>query len=168
VKARALALLCLIACGKPSQKRDDARAPASGDAVTLDASVDVATAVVDAGVDAQSGYGVGPYPEPAPGQPRVTLGTPAIVGAIDKTIVRRYMHRHISKFQYCYDKQLLDRPALTGTVTLRFEITRSGELTKPSVDGVPAIKECFTRALDKIRFPHDSGPAQITVPLTLR
>ncbi len=164
--ARALALLCVIACGKPTPKQaDDAIAPPRNDAATVDAPVD---AGVDASVDVQSGYGIGPYPDPAPGQPRVTLGTPSIKGAIDKHIVQRYVKRHISKFQYCYDKQLLETPALTGTVTLRFEITRTGALITPSADGVSAVKDCFARALEKIRFPHDSGPAQITYPLTLR
>ena len=164
--ARALALLC--ACGTPTPKREDARTPSPADAATVDASIDATTATVDAGVDARSGYGVGPYPDPAPGQPRVTFGTPVIEGALDKFIVRRYLNRHVSKFQYCYDKQLLETPALTGSVTLRFGITRDGHIREPTVDGVPAVNACFTRALEKIRFPHDSGPARIVYPLTLR
>ena len=58
--------------------------------------------------------------------PTVSIGQPNAQGDLDKAIIRRYIKRNIQKIQYCYEKQLLAKPGLAGTVSTQFFITPNG------------------------------------------
>ncbi len=48
--------------------------------------------------------------------PTVAIGQPNAQGDLDKAIIRRYIKRNQQKIQYCYEKELLAKPNLSGTV----------------------------------------------------
>jgi len=57
---------------------------------------------------------------------RCRSGQPSAEGDLDKAIIRRYIKRNIQKIQYCYEKQLLAKPTLAGTVSAQFFSTPNG------------------------------------------
>ena len=79
-----------------------------------------------------SGYGVGGGRGGMRGRtaavPTVSIGQPNAQGDLDKAIIRRYIKRNIQKITYCYEKQLLAKPGLSGTVSTQFFITPNGNV----------------------------------------
>jgi hypothetical protein len=63
-----------------------------------------------------------------PAVPGPIIGQPTGTGGLDRAIIRRYIKRNIDKIGYCYEKQLLARPGLEGTVTVSFFITPAGSV----------------------------------------
>jgi hypothetical protein len=124
------------------------------------------------GHGAGTGYGlpgVG-YHGPRSG-PTVAIGQPTTQGAgLDKAIIRRYIKRNIQKVQYCYEKQLLSDPKLTGVVTTKFVIAETGKVTKSEADGVHKdTSTCVASVIEGIEFPKPKGGAvSVTYPFTFR
>jgi hypothetical protein len=89
---------------------------------------------------------------------------------LDKAIIRRYIKRNIQKIQYCYEKQLLADPKLSGTVTTKFVITPDGTVGKAEADGVhKETASCIARVIQAIEFPKPKGGiVQVTYPFTFR
>lgn len=102
--------------------------------------------------------------------PTTTLGTPVVEGDLDRAIVRRYLRRNIQKLTYCYEKELLAKPALEGTVTASFTILDSGSVSGATAGGVdPAVSSCVTAVIGGVAFPKPKGgPANVSVTLAVR
>ncbi|TMQ13238.1 MAG: FHA domain-containing protein [Deltaproteobacteria bacterium] len=99
---------------------------------------------------------------PRVGEPKVTQGA-----GYDKTIIRRYIRRNIDKIGYCYDKQLLVHPDLSGAITVTFFITPSGGVQSSSGSGFDAeIAGCVAGVIQAIEFPKpgDGIGVQVTYP----
>src|SRR5690606_40815527 len=73
-----------------------------------------------------------------PAVPRATIGQPTGSGDLDKAIVRRYIKRNVDKIAYCYEKELLARPGIAGTITVSFFIAPSGSVTSSVGTGFDA------------------------------
>src|SRR3982751_6195838 len=86
------------------------------------------------------GYGVGSGRGGMRGRqsavPQVRIGQPTANGDLDKAIIRRYIKRNIAKITYCYEKQLLARPGLEGTVNTQFFISNTGTVVESKANGV--------------------------------
>ena len=106
------------------------------------------------------------------GGPTVTVGANAAATAdTDKDMIRRYMHRNVTKVTYCYEKQLLVKPKLAGTVTAKFFITPSGKVTNASASGLdPDVASCIAKFIGEIKFakPKGGGGIQVSYPFKLR
>ncbi|MBL9020445.1 MAG: AgmX/PglI C-terminal domain-containing protein [Myxococcales bacterium] len=105
------------------------------------------------------------------GVPRVTLGQPNSQGDLDKAIIRRYVKRNIQKIQYCYEKQLLASPELSGTVTTQFFIAPNGTVATAAASGVhPGVARCVADVIKRIEFPRPKGGGgvQVNYPFTFR
>ena len=102
------------------------------------------------------------------GVPVVSLGQPTVKGDLDKAIIRRYLKRNSQKLSYCYEKELLQTPGLSGTITLVFGISATGSVTSPTGAGVsPAVSKCVLDVISRIEFPKPkSGSVQVSYPLT--
>ena len=57
------------------------------------------------------------------GAPQVRIGNASATGDLDKNIIRRYIRRKLPRIRYCYEKELLVKPSLSGTVVTQFLIT---------------------------------------------
>jgi hypothetical protein len=99
------------------------------------------------------------------------IGQPQAVGDPDKAIIRRYVKRNIQKIQYCYEKELLAKSNLSGTVQTQFFITPNGNVASSTGSGVdPNVANCVASVIKGIEFPKPKGGgiAVITYPWILR
>ena len=122
-----------------------------------------------------SGYGVGGGRGGMRGRtaavPTVSIGQPNAQGDLDKAIIRRYIKRNIQKITYCYEKQLLAKPGLSGTVQTQFFITPNGNVASSSGSGVdPEVANCVADVIHGIEFPKPKGGGgvQVNYPFTFR
>jgi hypothetical protein len=122
-----------------------------------------------------SGYGVGGGRGGMRGRtaavPTVSIGQPNAQGDLDKAIIRRYIKRNIPKITYCYEKQLLAKPGLSGTVQTQFFITPNGNVATASGSGVdPEVANCVADVIKGIEFPKPKGGGgvQVNYPFTFR
>ena len=122
-----------------------------------------------------SGYGVGGGRGGMRGRsaavPTVSIGQPNSQGDLDKAIIRRYIKRNIQKIQYCYEKELLAKPGLAGTVSTQFFITPNGNVASSSGSGVDGnVANCVAGVIKDIEFPKPKGGGgvQVNYPFTFR
>ncbi len=125
------------------------------------------------GTGTGSGYGVGSGSGGMRGRsarvPAVRIGVPVVTGELDKAIIRRYIRRHLPRIQYCYEKVLVTKPTLAGSVSTRFTITGGGAVTAAAATGLdPAVADCITAVLRDIQFPsaRGAGSVQVSYPFT--
>jgi hypothetical protein len=108
--------------------------------------------------------GVGGTGQPGPPPPSVTIGDPGQTGALDKAIIRRYIKRNQQKIQYCYEKELLAKPNLSGTVMTNFLITPNGNVSTANGSGVdPNVANCVADVIRNIEFPKPKGGGNVQV-----
>jgi hypothetical protein len=96
------------------------------------------------------------------------LGQPAVKGDLDQAIVRRCIKRRTQSLVYCYEKELLARPGLAGTITAQFEIDAEGNVAKSSATGFDSdLSSCVAAVIRAGKFPkHRSGAVEVSYPLT--
>jgi hypothetical protein len=119
------------------------------------------------------GYGVGGGRGGMRGRtaavPTVSIGQPNAQGDLDKAIIRRYIKRNLQKIQYCYEKQLLAKPTLAGTVQAQFFITPNGTVASSTGTGVDGeVSSCVAEVIKNIEFPKPKGGGgvQVNYPFT--
>jgi hypothetical protein len=120
------------------------------------------------GAGTGDGYGVGGGRGGMRGRtaavPSVSIGQPSSSGDLDKAIIRRYIKRNLQKIQYCYEKQLLAKPTLSGTVSSQFFITPNGTVASSKADGVdPEVSSCVADVIKSIEFPKPKGGGSVQV-----
>jgi TonB family protein len=113
-----------------------------------------------AGTGTGAGYGSGSGRlgrSPSQVQP----GETAVVGALDKDVIRRVVRRHMNRFRYCYERQLAANPNLQGKVVVRFVISTTGSVSSAQDAGstLPdeAVKACILRTYQSMQFPAPNG-----------
>jgi len=134
--------------------------------------VDVLVALDGAGVTS-IGLGSEPTAERrrADLPPVVSTGQPNAIGDLDKAIIRRSIRKNIQKIQYCYEKELLAKPTLAGTVIVQFFIAPSGKVKSSTGSGVDAeLARCVATMIKGIEFPKPKGGGgvQVNYPFTFR
>jgi hypothetical protein len=100
--------------------------------------------------------------------PKVGLSMVSVTGKLPKDTVHKYLHRNHSKFQYCYEKELLSNPTAQGTVTVKFSIEEHGKVESITADGMGNVnvEDCVHRAIESIEFPKPkSGKVQVTATI---
>jgi hypothetical protein len=116
------------------------------------------------------GYGVGGGRGGMRGRtsavPTVSIGQPSAEGDLDKAIIRRYIKRNIQKIQYCYEKQLLAKPTLAGTVSAQFFITPNGTVAQSNGSGRPRGRELCRQGDQEYRVPPRAAGVQVNYPFT--
>ena len=103
--------------------------------------------------------------------PSVAIGQPNAQGDLDKAIIRRYVKRNIQKVKFCYEKALLQKPTLAGTVSTQFFIAPTGVVASSIATGVdPAVSACISAVIKTIEFPKPKGGGgvQVNYPFTFR
>jgi hypothetical protein len=78
------------------------------------------------------------------------------------------MNRHIDEIEYCYERELLARPSLEGTIVVQFVISSTGSVTSSHGSGFDAmVASCVGEVVGNIAFPRPSdGIVQVNYPLT--
>jgi hypothetical protein len=126
------------------------------------------------GRHAGSDYGIGRGHGPGLGRHVVAIPDPVISdahggGDLDKSIIRRYIKRQSSKLSYCYEKQLLARPGMSGDITVQFIIMPNGHVQAPAAKGFDnEVASCVAGVIGEIEFPapKGGGTVQVNYPLT--
>lgn len=99
------------------------------------------------------------------------VGDPAISNGSDysKSIVRRYIRRHLNEIGYCYEKQLLAHPDLGGEILVKFLISPSGAVQSASGTGFDhEVASCLAGVIGSIEFPKpgDGAGVQVNYPFS--
>jgi pSer/pThr/pTyr-binding forkhead associated (FHA) protein len=120
------------------------------------------------GSGAGQGYGAGGGRGSLRGRtaavPSVAIGQPSSSGDLDKAIIRRYINRNLQKIRYCYEKQLLAKPTLAGTVQSQFFITPNGTVASSNASGVDGeVASCVADVIKNIEFPKPNGGGSVQV-----
>ncbi len=99
--------------------------------------------------------------------PEGIIGRPTLDGDLDKAIIKRYIKRSVDKIAYCYEKQLLAKPNLGGTVNVSFYIDPNGVVKSSNGSGVDgAVSSCVAEVISGINFPKpkNGGGVQVNYP----
>ena len=98
-----------------------------------------------------------------PAVPRI--GEPVTQGAdYSKSIIRRYIRRHINEIGYCYEKQLLAHPDLGGALQVKFFISPTGAVQSASGTGFDReVSSCVASVIQTIEFPSPGGGGGVEV-----
>ena len=127
------------------------------------------------GAGTGSGYGVGSGSGGIRGRtakvPSVNIGNPTSTGDLDKSIIRRYIRRKLSRIRHCYEKELLVKSNIKGTVVTNFQISPSGSVLGASARGVdPNVSGCVAGVIRSIQFPKPTGGGlvQVRYPFNFR
>jgi hypothetical protein len=105
------------------------------------------------------------------GVPTVSMGQALPVGDLDKNIIRRYVRRKLDRIKYCYEKQLLSKPGIAGTVMSDFQISPQGTVLSSKAAGVDdAVASCVAEVIATVSFPARpaGGLVQVRYPFTFR
>ena len=97
-------------------------------------------------------------------RPQVSIGATTSAGSLDKNIIRRYMRRKLPRIRHCYEKELLVKPKLSGTVRVKFVIAASGSVDQISAVGLdPVVSKCVAATVKSIQFPKPKGGGIVSV-----
>ena len=102
--------------------------------------------------------------------PAVTLATPVVQGSLDRPIIKRYIRRHLDQISYCYERELLAKPTLEGTVSTQFLIAPGGKVQSVAASGVDEkVATCVADVIKTIEFPTVvDGVVQVNYPFNFR
>jgi hypothetical protein len=95
----------------------------------------------------------------------------AIIGDLDKSIIRRYIRRQLGAIQYCYERALLASAELGGTLHTEFVIDATGTPRDITTSGVhPDVASCVATVIGSIKFPaaRNGGFTKVVYPFELR
>ncbi len=148
---------------------DGAKAPAYGKYGTIGHGSGTGTG----GGCGGGGYGIGSggcgHGGRTAKQPQVKLGNITATGDLDKAIIRRYVRQRMAQLEYCYEKQLLAKPELAGTITAVFEIDANGAVASSAASGMgdTDVETCVASVVKIISFPKPkSGSVKVSYPIS--
>lgn len=114
------------------------------------------------GLRRYSGLGSGERPNPVP--PSMSLRYETSDGDLDPAIIRRYVKRNVAKLQACYEKELIAKPAIGGTLKTSFTITAEGMVKGTRSEGFSEpVAACVTTVIDHIEFPKPKDGKEVKV-----
>ncbi len=124
------------------------------------------------------GTGVGGLGKKSDRDVSIQAGTAAVVGSIDKELIRKVIQEHAAQIRYCYEQELQRDPKLEGKVSIRWIINADGRVQGTQVDtGSGAttmqnalVQRCMMDRIASWEFPKPKGGgiAVITYPWILR
>lgn len=86
----------------------------------------------------------------------VVVGQTIISGSIDKDIIRTVVRKALPAVRFCYEKQLITQPELTGEITVHFSVNQKGFVNWAYAEESnlpPAVDSCVTKIFIGLRFP---------------
>jgi hypothetical protein len=99
--------------------------------------------------------------------PRIRSGAAMVKGSLSKEVIRRIVHRHINEVKYCYERELAQRPDLSGRVSIKFIISGTGAVQMAAVAGSTLgnakVENCIAQAVRRWTFPQPEGGGIVIV-----
>jgi Ca-activated chloride channel homolog len=101
------------------------------------------------------------------GSPSANVGSPIILGALDKSVIDRVIKQHLNQFRYCYQKELNKHPALAGKVVIKFTIGADGSVAaaevKSSTLNNEVVENCMVARFMRLQFDAPAGGGIVIV-----
>ena len=94
-------------------------------------------------------------------------GDPIVIGALGKAEIDAVIKRHLSSIRYCYERQLSRAPNLSGKVSIKFVISKSGAVSRAVIDSSTvndeALESCLQSRFLHMQFPEPKGGGIVIV-----
>lgn len=103
--------------------------------------------------------------KPAFAGPKVAIGNSSSVGELDPNTIRRYIRRRLPAIRHCYERRLVTRQGLAGTVVTQFQISPMGVVQGARAAGMGDgdVESCVAEAVRAIQFPRPKGGGMVNV-----
>lgn len=94
-------------------------------------------------------------------------------GNIDQDAVRRAIEKYMSKIRYCYEKTLLSKPSLSGSLRVEWTVNPGGRaanvrVTQSALNDA-TLHGCVSNVISTIPFPNPKGgPASVGYPFDFK
>lgn len=89
--------------------------------------------------------------------------------SIDKAIIRKQFKLHQNQIRYCFERELLRDPKLSGAVVVSMTIQPDGAVTVNELTGSladPVVRACIGNVVSTFKYPaHDDGRIVVNYPL---
>lgn len=97
--------------------------------------------------------------------PKVAIGISSSAGELDPNTIRRYIRRKLPAIRHCYERQLVSRQDLAGTVITQFQISPMGVVQGARASGMGdgSVESCVADAVRAIQFPRPKGGGMVNV-----
>lgn len=93
--------------------------------------------------------------------PHIVFGAPTVIGSLPGELVRRIIRQQGNRYRYCYEQGLGRNPTLSGTVRVRFTISREGAVASVADAGSQladaTVLACVMNGLRSLQFPPPAG-----------
>jgi TonB family protein len=95
-------------------------------------------------------------------------------GGLDRAVIQATIAKYLSQVRACYEEGLHRNSALSGTVTMNFEVGASGAVNSARVGksslGDAAVEQCISQRMMSWKFPKPLGGVNVKVayPFLLR
>ena len=99
-------------------------------------------------------------------------GNPTINGRLPPEVIQRIVRQNFGRFRLCYESGLRANPSLSGRVSVKFVIDRSGAVSMSQDGGseLPdqGVVQCVVRSFSNLSFPQpEGGIVTVVYPMTL-
>ena len=101
------------------------------------------------------------------GDPQVVPQEPETQGALDREIIQRVVRQNRRQIRHCYEQQLQRNPDLSGTVTMEWVISPTGDVVNASVSestlNSSEVEQCMSQRIRQWSFPEPDGGGVVRV-----
>lgn len=127
---------------------------------------------IDTGGGRGTGASLGRRGSSAP-RASMSRGRPNVNGFLSREQIERVVRRHSRGIRYCYERELMNDPALGGRISVNWTIDLEGRVSSASVVensmGNRDVESCILREVRRMRFDQpDGGMVVVTYPFTFR
>jgi TonB family protein len=97
--------------------------------------------------------------------PTVQITSASTVGDLDPNTIRRHIRRKLPAIRHCYERALVARQDLSGTVLVQFQISPQGVVQGTVAGGMGEgnVDGCVAEAIQSIQFPRPRGGGMVNV-----
>jgi Ca-activated chloride channel homolog len=92
---------------------------------------------------------------------------PVILGSLDKSMIDNVIKRRTNQLAYCYQRELVNDPSLSGKIVVKFVIDKDGSVTKSEIKSSTmnskAVEACITKRFKTFLFPKPQGGGIVIV-----
>ncbi|MBX3232147.1 MAG: AgmX/PglI C-terminal domain-containing protein [Labilithrix sp.] len=104
--------------------------------------------------------------------PAIRQGQMTMKGSLPAEVIQRIVRQNFGRFRLCYEAGLQKNPNLSGTVTTKFTIDRSGAVSNTADAGsdMPdkTVVQCVVKSFSTLSFPQpDDGTVIVSYPLQM-
>ncbi|HUU00998.1 MAG TPA: AgmX/PglI C-terminal domain-containing protein [Myxococcota bacterium] len=97
----------------------------------------------------------------------ITPGKSEVLGSLSMSVVRRVVRKNTNAVKYCYEKELIKNPSLSGKVVVNFIIAADGRVQQARIEsstiGSKQVEKCIIYAVRRFKFPKPKGGGVVNV-----